>query len=115
METTVKDLRRARVRHLLLGAALVVASLLIWRLGDVVANPPSRRQRGTVVNANVSGIGFHSTQRALAMITLIVAVTTVLAIYHLWQWRRKTRRYHYQRRRAANELLRADFKATGRV
>jgi hypothetical protein len=115
METTVQDLRRARLRHLLLGVVLALASLLIWRLGVAVALMPGIGQRGVAVRASHFGIGVAPTERALEIITLVTATTTVLAVYHLWQWRRKTRRYQYQRRRAANELLRADFKATGRV
>lgn len=87
METTVRDLSGAIVRHFLLAVVSGIATWLLfvavieWEHPVAFAHP-------------------------LTVLMLIAAASTY---YHWREFRGKSWRYHNQRRRAANERLRADF------
>jgi len=98
METTVRDLGHARIRHVLYAVVFAGVSIALWHYGQALASDP------------LSG-----SSRSLKLIVWGAGLTALSAAYQLWQWRRKTRRYRYQRLRAANQLLRADFRRTGRI
>lgn len=62
--------------------------------------------------------GASAPRSALRAVTTAVEWLTIFAIggalYNLREWRGKGRRYRDQRRRVANELLRADFRRSSR-
>jgi hypothetical protein len=51
---------------------------------------------------------------ATTVVERVTIFAVVGAIYNMREWRGKGRRYRTQRRRVANELLRADFRRSGR-
>jgi hypothetical protein len=88
VETTVRDLTRAIVRHFLcavLGAVVTVALFTV-----------------------ATSLAYTSSWRNVVLGLLVIAA--IVTRYHFAEFRGKTRRYFNQRHRAANELLRADFR-----
>jgi hypothetical protein len=122
METTVRALKLARVRHLVVGLVLGAAAL-------VLISPQARRSvlepvvtRVTALTAqsapgNASAVSASSRSARRVMTTAVEWLTifaVVGALYNLREWRGKGRRYRNQRRRVANALLRADLRRSGR-
>jgi len=98
METTARDLGYARNRHFFYGVVFAGVTIALWQHARVLAAEPR-----------------SESSRSLILIGWSAIAAALFAFYQLWQWRRKGRRYRYQRLRAANELLRADFRRTGRI
>ena len=119
METTVRALARARVRHFVLGVLFAVAAGGALRAGSTLDAKRAQAHRSAVAQLS---IGKRSTppggaiekvpasSSTITVLTWFALVCSVAAWYHLREWRGKTRRYHNQRHRAANEELRADFR-----
>jgi hypothetical protein len=118
IETTVRALVWARVRHLVTG---VLCGLLATLAFSVRNRLTERVHNGGVPVADGSGVAawvaeaLPSTSVSITVAEWTMLVGSALAWYHLREWRGKGRRYRNQRRRAANELLRADFRRAGRV
>ena len=115
MEITVGDLQRSRYRHLLWCLAAGALTGLLMRAITVMA--AARRAHGISVTTmhvrfGLAGSAFTIDRYDLAVWGTLLAM--VVTIYQFWQWRRTSRRYRGQRRRAANELLREDFRALKR-
>lgn len=118
METTVAALNRARIRHFVVGVGcltLSVASAVVGSYLDERLHP-----RGLFPDAR-GGLLWNMahdlppTERTLSLVSWVALIALLFGLYQLWQWRGKGRRYRNQRHRAANELLRADFRRTGRL
>jgi hypothetical protein len=121
METTVRALRLARIRHLVVGLLLGAAAVVLvspgarWHaIGPLLTRVAARTAQsspGTASGASVS-------RSARRVVTTAVEWLTIFAIggapYNFREWRGKGRRYRNQRRRVANELLRADFRRSSR-
>jgi hypothetical protein len=118
VETTVRALGWARVRHLataLLCFVFVVVMLNIrTELAERMRAGVSHGTATSVVSAWIAR-GIPATETVLAAIGWAAFVAGCVALYHLREWLGKGRRFRNQRRRAANELLRADFRRTGRI
>jgi hypothetical protein len=119
METTVAGLTRARIRHFISGVGCLALSLGAAVVGAKL-DERAHLQRSAHAPAGHDVVSFlasalPATERMLAVLGWIALVAFVVALYHLWQWRGKGRRYRNQKHRAANELLRADFRRTGRT
>jgi hypothetical protein len=112
IETTVRALVWARVRHLVVGIACGLLAVLAFsvhnRVAERMTDPRAPGADGPGASAWIA--------RALPAVPWstitewAMLVGGALAWYHLRQWRGKGRRYRNQRQRAANELLRADFR-----
>jgi hypothetical protein len=112
IETTVRALGRARVRHFAIGVMCGALAVLAFIVHDQLVKP----LRGTEVLRSDVGIAAwvaHRVPATAAMVTIsewVMLIAGGLAWYHLREWRGKARRYRNQRHRAANQLLRADFR-----
>jgi hypothetical protein len=116
IETTVRALVRARVRHFVVGVGCGLLAVLAFnvhnRLTERMHDPRVRSVDSSGVASRVADV-LPVTQGSTSITEWTMLVAGALAWYHLREWRGKGRRYRNQRRRAANELLRADFQRCG--
>jgi hypothetical protein len=113
METTVRALVAARIRHFVLGIVLGAVAYGVLEIGAAVS---ARRHLVTAHVAPAMTIWDFTARWVPATISSKAfawtgCVLALLALYHLREWLGKGKRYRNQRRRAANELLRADFRS----
>ena len=117
IETTVRALARARVRHFVVGVGCGLLAVLAFnvhnRLTERMHGPHVRGVDSSGAAAWVAD-ALPATQGSTSITEWTMLVAGALAWYHLHEWRGKGRRYRNQRRRAANELLRADFEGRER-
>jgi hypothetical protein len=115
MEITVGDLQRSRYRHLLWCLVAGVVTGLLMRAIKIM--DVARRSHGiaaTTMHLRFGLVGSTFTIDRYDLAVWVTLIAMVVTIYQFWQWRRKSRRYRGQRRRAANERLREDFRAAHR-
>lgn len=91
IETTVRALSWARVRHFGIGVVCAVLCVTAFSARNRLASS-------------------HTSATWVSAAEWLCLVAGGLGWYHLREWRGKGRRYRNQRQRAANELLRADFR-----
>jgi hypothetical protein len=114
METTVRALAAARIRHFVLGIVLGAVAYGVLAIGAAVSarrHPVTGHvtvQAMTIWEFTARWVPAAIGPKAFAWTGCVLVL---LALYHLREWRGKGRRYRNQRRRAANELLRADFRS----
>lgn len=121
METTVRSLATAIVRHAACGVTLGAAAISLFVidldihdryesaigvLGAWRPGPPATDTLSRLADA------LPASAPTFTVVAILMLAAGLAAAYHAWQWDRKTRRYLTQRRRSANELLRADFRRT---
>jgi len=121
METTVRALRLAGIRHLVFGLLLGAAALVLvspWARRHTIGPVLTRVAASTAQSSLSSASGASASRSARRVVTTAVEWLAIFAIggalYNLREWRGKGRRYRNQRRRVANELLRADFRRSSR-
>jgi hypothetical protein len=122
METTVDELRRARWRHFALAIVFGAITLGATLLGSTLQTRYDREARRApaaatlgITHAGKAGAArlgsVARSEPVIATAVMWVAIVSVVVFfYHFQQWRGKSRRFYNQRHRAANELLRADFR-----
>ncbi|HWZ60619.1 MAG TPA: hypothetical protein VNW46_16675 [Gemmatimonadaceae bacterium] len=88
METTVRDLTRAIVRHFVLAVLGAVLTAALFTVATRLTPTSPLRD----------------------LVPPLLMISAIVTYYHFAEFRGKTRRYFNQRHRAANELLRADFR-----
>lgn len=93
VETSVRALRWARVRHFIVGILCAALSVTAFSARNRLA-------------------GHHTSPLWVSAAEWTCLVAGGLAWYQWHEWRGKGRRCRNQRQRAANELLRADFRRT---
>jgi hypothetical protein len=112
METTVRALVWARVRHFVVGVVCVGLAYGAFTVRNELAERERRIAPAELDAGLVAWVArrLPATDGMISGAEWMAIIAVGAAWYQLREWRGKSRRYRNQRLRAANELLRGDFR-----